>query len=58
MRKLLWMIILAGLMVLFGAIEDGIVVGIGSAQAFRRAGRSTALDPGSRLRLGVCIVTF
>ena len=35
--KLLWMIILAGLMVLFGAAEDGMVFGIGSAQA--RIGR-------------------
>jgi hypothetical protein len=33
MRKLLWMTILAGLMVLFGAAEDGMVFGIGSAQA-------------------------
>jgi hypothetical protein len=37
MRKLLWMTILAGLMVLFGAAEDGMVFGIGSAQA--RIGR-------------------
>ena len=37
MRKLLRMTILAGLMVLFGAAEDGIVFGIGSAQA--RIGR-------------------
>ena len=33
MRKLLRMTILAGLMVLFGAAEDGMVFGIGSAQA-------------------------
>ena len=31
MRKLLRLTILAGLMVLFGAAEDGIVFGIGSA---------------------------
>jgi hypothetical protein len=37
MRKLLRMTILAGLMVLFGAAEDGMVFGIGSAQA--RIGR-------------------
>ena len=37
MRKMLRLIILAGLMVLFGAAEDGIVFGIGSAQA--RIGR-------------------
>jgi hypothetical protein len=37
MRKLLRLTILAGLMVLFGAAEDGIVFGIGSAQA--RIGR-------------------
>jgi hypothetical protein len=37
MRKLLRFTILAGLMVLFGAAEDGIVFGIGSAQA--RIGR-------------------
>jgi hypothetical protein len=36
-RKLLRLTILAGLMVLFGAAEDGMVVGIGSAQA--RIGR-------------------
>jgi hypothetical protein len=33
MRKLLRMTILVGLMVLFGAAEDGMVFGIGSAQA-------------------------
>ena len=37
MRKLLRLIVLAGLMVLFGATEDGMVFGIGSAQA--RIGR-------------------
>jgi hypothetical protein len=37
MRKLLRTTILAGLMVLFGAAEDGMVFGIGSAQA--RIGR-------------------
>ena len=37
MRKMLRSIILAGLMVLFGAAEDGIAFGIGSAQA--RIGR-------------------
>ena len=37
MRKLLRLTILASLMVLFGAAEDGIVFGIGSAQA--RIGR-------------------
>src|SRR6478672_8165385 len=37
MRKLLRMTILAGLMVLFGAAEDGVVFGIGPAQA--RIGR-------------------
>jgi len=37
MRKLLRLIVLAGLMVLFGAAEDGMVLGIGSAQA--RIGR-------------------
>jgi hypothetical protein len=37
MRKLLRMTVLAGLMVLFGAAEDGRVFGIGSAQA--RIGR-------------------
>ena len=37
MRKLLRMTILAGLMVLFGAAEDGMMFGIGSAQA--RIGR-------------------
>jgi len=37
MRKLLRLTILAGLMVLFGAAEDGMVFGIGSAQA--RIGR-------------------
>jgi len=37
MRKLLRMTIPAGLMVLFGAAEDGMVFGIGSAQA--RIGR-------------------
>ena len=37
MRKLLRLIVLAGLMVLFGAAEDGMVFGIGSAQA--RIGR-------------------
>jgi hypothetical protein len=37
MRKLLRMTMLAGLMVLFGAAEDGIVFGFGSAQA--RIGR-------------------
>ena len=37
MRKPLRFTILAGLMVLFGAAEDGIVFGIGSAQA--RIGR-------------------
>ena len=33
MRKLLRLTILAGLMVLFGAAEDGMVFGIGSAQS-------------------------
>jgi hypothetical protein len=33
MRNLLRMTILVGLMVLFGAAEDGMVFGIGSAQA-------------------------
>jgi hypothetical protein len=37
MRKLVRLTILAGLMVLFGAAEDGMVFGIGSAQA--RIGR-------------------
>jgi hypothetical protein len=37
MGKLLRLTILAGLMVLFGAVEDGMVFGIGSAQA--RIGR-------------------
>ena len=37
MRKLLRLTTLAGLMVLFGAAEDGMVFGIGSAQA--RIGR-------------------
>jgi hypothetical protein len=37
MRKLLRLTVLAGLMVLFGAAEDGMVFGIGSAQA--RIGR-------------------
>ena len=37
MRKLLRFTVLAGLMVLFGAAEDGVVFGIGSAQA--RIGR-------------------
>ena len=33
MRKLMRLIVLAGLMVLFGAAEDGMLFGIGSAQA-------------------------
>jgi hypothetical protein len=37
MSKLLRLTVLAGLMVLFGAAEDGMVFGIGSAQA--RVGR-------------------
>jgi hypothetical protein len=37
MRKVLRLTVLAGLMVLFGAAEDGVVFGIGSAQA--RIGR-------------------
>ena len=37
MRKLLRLTLLAGLMVMFGAAEDGMVFGIGSAQA--RIGR-------------------
>jgi hypothetical protein len=37
MRKMLRFTILAGLMVLFGAAEDGMVFGVGSAQA--RIGR-------------------
>jgi hypothetical protein len=37
MRTVLRLTVLAGLMVLFGAAEDGVVFGIGSAQA--RIGR-------------------
>jgi hypothetical protein len=63
MRKLLRMTILAALMVLFGAAEDGMVFGIGSAQA--RIGRPltppcrTLVSPAVPLAAltGVAIIT-